>query len=239
MKKHIPNIITLLNLFFGCCALAGVFYGEYVIAFWFTFAGVMADYFDGLIARALNVHSELGKELDSIADMATFGVLPGAILYVLLAEGVDPARLPSGIVWAALPAFAVSVFSGLRLALFNIDTRQTHNFLGLPTPSCTTFVVGLLLIYHYDSFGLRPLVANWWFLYGCTAALCYLLVSEFPMFSLKLKSFTWKGNEIKFIFAALCVVLLIVVQEAAFSFSILLYVLMSATDFLLKRNRTT
>lgn len=235
MKHHLPNAITLLNLFLGCCALACVFYGQFVAVFWWVFAAIMADYADGMVARLLGVQSSLGKELDSLADMVSFGVVPGAVYYTLLANHFYPEGA-SGLVYEATPGFLVAVFSGLRLAKFNLDTRQATGFIGLPTPSSTVFTMGVMLIYTFDSFGLRSLVSAPAFLYGCVLALSYLLVSEIPMFSLKFKSFAWKGNEIKFIFAAIALVLLFFIREASFSIVILLYVLFSIFQHLTKRS---
>lgn len=237
MKKHLPNAITLLNLFFGCCALACIFYGQFVAAFWWAFAAVMADYADGMAARLLGVQSGLGKELDSLADMVSFGVVPGAVYYVLLARYFHPGE-GSGLVYEAMPGFLVSVFSGLRLAKFNLDTRQTTGFIGLPTPSCTIFTLGIMLIYTFDSFGLRQLVSAPVFLYACVVALSYLLNSEVPMFSLKFKSFTWKGNEVKFIFALIALAMLFFTREASFSIVILLYILFSVFQHLAKNHHS-
>ncbi len=195
----------------------------------------MADYADGMAARLLGVQSSLGKELDSLADMVSFGVVPGAVYYILLADHFYPEGA-SSLVYEAAPGFLVAVFSGLRLAKFNLDTRQATGFIGLPTPSSTIFTLGVMLIYTFDSFGLRSLVSAPAFLYGCVLALSYLLISEIPMFSLKFKSFTWKGNEIKFIFAGIALVLLFLTREASFSIVILLYVLFSVFQYLTKRS---
>ena len=236
MKKHIPNSITLINLFCGCCALANVFYGQFVQAFWFFLAGGIADYLDGMVARKLKVNSELGKELDSIADMVSFGVVPGAIFYMLLAKGFKgPDVLPIQLTLAAAPAFLIAVFAGLRLAKFNLDTRQNENFIGLNTPSATIFAVGLMLIFHYDSYGLAELVTNPILLYALIVILCYLLVSEIPMFSFKFKNLTWKGNEARLLFAIVAVLLLIFLKEAAFSIGIIFYILFSIIDNLTKK----
>ncbi|HMQ47338.1 MAG TPA: CDP-diacylglycerol--serine O-phosphatidyltransferase [Saprospiraceae bacterium] len=233
MKNHVPNAITLLNLFFGCCAIASLFYGKFETAFYFITCAVIADFADGLVARMLNVSSPMGKELDSLADMVSFGVVPGVIYYMLLLVAWD--KLDSSVLYpAALPGFILSLFSALRLAKFNLDERQTDGFLGLPTPSSTIFAAGLMLIYDKNSLGLGHLVATPGFLYSCIAVLCFLLVSEIPMFSLKLKRFEWKGNEIKFIFAAIAVVLLLLVKEAAFATIIFLYAAFSSLRFLLK-----
>ena len=234
IRKHIPNAITLLNLVFGCCALLCILYGQYVEGFVFIIAAVAADYADGLFARLLNVHSELGKELDSIADMVSFGVVPGAIYYqlLLIALGQEEA---STLVYAAVPGFFLSAFSGLRLAKFNLDTRQTEGFIGLPTPSSTMFVTGLMLIYALDSYGLgNMVVSSPAVLYLLIALQSYLLVSEIPMFALKFKSLRWAGNEVKFIFAGIALLLLVLTREVAFSAVVVLYVAFSTFQYFKK-----
>ena len=145
MKKNIPNIITSINLFCGCCALACVFYGRFFSAFLFLFVGAWADYLDGFVARSLKVKSELGKQLDSLADMVSFGVVPGAIVYMLLVRGMTKnfEGFPQYLILAGLPAFLITVFAAVRLAKFNIDTRQSENFIGLNTPACTIFYSGI------------------------------------------------------------------------------------------------
>ena len=231
MKKHIPNFITLINLFCGCCALVFIFHKEYVPAFWFIFFGGLADYSDGLVARMLDVKSPLGKELDSMADMVTFGIVPGAIIYTLLADHHFLENYYVGkINWAAFPAFIISVFSGLRLARFNLDTRQSDDFIGLPVPSSTMFVTGLMLIYHFDSFGLRETVSSPYFLYPVIPILSYLLVAELPMFSMKFKGKQWKGNERRIIFLLLGITLTIFLKGTAFSIIVILYVLLSLME---------
>jgi CDP-diacylglycerol--serine O-phosphatidyltransferase len=177
------------------------------------------------VARALQVHSSLGKELDSLADMVTFGVLPGSILYYLLAEGRTGADDMVGLIWRYTPVFVVTLFSAVRLAKFNLDTRQTDHFLGLPTPSSTIFVAGLLAIYHYNSFGLAEVLSQFWLLLVVAIGLSWLLVSEVPMFNMKFKSFSWSGNEIKFIFAGIAVLLPALLGVAGPSAVILLYIL--------------
>ncbi len=225
--KSLPNIITLLNLFFGCCALVCIFYNQFMQAFGFLLAGGVADYADGLAARILKVKSPLGKELDSIADMVSFGVVPGAIIYQLLVYGFTGEIKMDGIYYPALPAFIVSMFAGMRLARFNLDERQTQDFIGLPTPSCTMFVVGLMLIFELNSFGMRDFVSNPWFLYSCVALFSYLLNANLAMFSFKFTALNWKGNEMRIIFVALSALMFIVFKEVAFSLIILCYILMA------------
>jgi len=238
MKKNIPNIITLLNLFFGCCAVASLLYGQFVQAFFFSFASGVADFLDGTFARALKVKSPFGKQLDSLADMVSFGVVPGMVLYMLLVKGfAGQDVLPIELTLAASPAFLVTLFAAIRLALFNIDTRQTENFIGMPTPSATLFAVGLMLIFHYNSFGLAKVVTNPIFLYITIALLSWLMVAKFPMFGLKFKSFAWEGNQIRFIFAAVAVVMVVLLKEASFSPIILTYIIFSTIDNFIRGGR--
>ncbi len=233
MKKNIPNFITLLNLFFGCCAIASVLYGQFVQAFWFSFASGVADYLDGACARMLKVKSPLGQQLDSLADMVSFGVAPGAVIYMLLVKGLAGSDvLPIQLTLAASPAFLITLFAAIRLANFNIDTRQTENFIGMPTPSCAIYTVGLLLVYHFDSFGFAKLVSNPVFLYLNIPVLCWLMVAGLPMFSLKFKNLAWEGNEIRFIFAAFAVGALVLLREAAFPIIIIGHVLFSLFNHL-------
>ena len=236
MRKHIPNFITLINLFCGCCAVACIFYGQFIHAFVFVFIGGLADYSDGMVARWLEVNSPFGKELDSLADMVTFGVVPGAIIYMLLVISLENAVFdyPSslsflgtkGLNMLALPAFIVSTFSALRLAKFNLDVRQSEDFIGLNTPACTAFVVGLMLTFHFDYYGLRPYVANYFFLFALIPVLSYLLVSEIPMISFKFKKFKWQGNERQFILIIISIFFLVFFQGLGFSLMILSYCLL-------------
>ena len=228
MYRQLPHIITLTNLFCGCCALLFIFHHQYPQAFFFVLWGAIADFADGLVARMLDVKTALGRELDSLADMITFGMVPGAMLYMLLADSMESDGLEgAGITIAALPAFLVTLAAAYRLAKFNLDTRQTEGFIGLPTPSCTIFVVGLLMIYEFDSFGLREFITKPLFLYPVILVLSYLLIAELPMFSLKFKHANWKGNEPRFIFLGLTLLLLLSIRELTFSVIIVLYVLFS------------
>ncbi len=223
MRSQIPNIITILNLICGCLAIVCVLDGHFQWAFVFFFIGGLADYFDGMIARWLQVHSPFGKELDSLADMITFGALPGTICYVLLSANGGPMMGPLYLV--GLPGFLITAFAGIRLAKFNLDTRQADDFIGMPTPSCSIFIVGLMLIHHHNRFELSGLVTNPWFLYPVIVLLSYLLISEIRMFSFKFKTRGWKGNERRIIFLIIGVILMIALREMAFSLFILMYIL--------------
>jgi CDP-diacylglycerol---serine O-phosphatidyltransferase len=225
MIKQIPNALTLLNVFCGSCALVSIQNGQYTEGCFFLVISLIADFFDGFAARLLNVKSEMGKELDSLADMVSFGVVPGMILYKLiktnsLASSLDHSYLP-------LLAFIVTAFSCYRLAKFNLDTRQTTDFIGLATPANTLFYIGLLLIKQNELDGLEVIVSNTSFLYALIPLSSFLLVSEIPMFSFKFKGLGWAGNEIRYIFAASAVVLLLLMREAAISLLVVVYVLMN------------
>jgi len=234
--KYLPNGITLFNLFCGCVALVHVLHGAFIPAFWWLFAAGWADFADGLVARWLRVDSPVGKELDSLADMVSFGVVPGAIFYKLLALYFG-ATSEQTVVYPALVGFVLSIFSGLRLAKFNLDPRQTEGFIGLPTPSSTIFTVGLMLIYHFDSFSWRSVVGHPYFLIPTVMILSYLLIAELPMFSFKFKRFTWQGNEIRFIFVGIALLMVVFLREAAFSFIILAYVLTALVQLFLKNKQ--
>ena len=234
MKRHIPNAVTCLNLLCGCLALTFIFRGELVMGAYLVGIAAVADFFDGLLARALRVSSPIGKDLDSLADMVSFGIVPGAIIYqlLLLAAGSAshrdylPGTWPSDYLLAYF-GFLISIFSALRLAKFNNDTRQTTSFIGLPTPACTLVVASLPLILANDQFGIKGLILNPWLLIGLAVLLSGLLVAELPLFALKFKNLKWVGNRRRFIFVALALVLVLTLGAAGIPLAVLLYVLLS------------
>jgi CDP-diacylglycerol--serine O-phosphatidyltransferase len=237
--RHIPNLLTLSNLFCGCCALMFTLNNEPVIAAWFILGCFIFDYSYGMTARAMGISSPLGKQLDSLADTVSFGVVPSAMLHQMLVSGgvcKDLPDLPEGLFpaeWsyhtclAALPAFVLAMFAALRLGRFNIDPRQTKYFVGLSTPGCTVFVMGLALAAYHDRFGLKEIIENQWFIYGLVALLSWLMNSEIPMFGMKIKSFDWRSNAFSLVFLAVFVMLVIFLKELAFSAVIVFYVLSS------------
>lgn len=229
MRRQIPNILTLSNLFCGCCALLYTLYGQPVTAAWFTLGCFVFDTLDGMVARALNVHSPMGKELDSLADVVSFGVVPGGMLYMLLTQsGVPGSGLSATtVVLAALPAFVLSMFSAFRLGKFNLDTRQTDYFIGLSTPGCTVFVLGLTLGVHAGRFDLLEVLQNPWLLYALTGILSWLLVSEIPMFGMKIKGLSLKNNALILVFLVLFIILVLVLKELALSAIIVCYIVYS------------
>ncbi len=238
MKKHLPNAITCLNLLCGCLALTFIFspgLHNLVVGAYLVGLAAVADFFDGLMARALRVSSPIGKDLDSLADMVSFGVVPGAVLFQLLKEAVGP-QAPLGAL-AALPyaAFLVTIFSALRLAKFNNDTRQTNSFIGLPTPACTLVVAALPLILaqaraaHPDGpTAISSLILNPWALLALAVLLSALLVAELPLFALKFKNFGWADNRQRFVFLLMALVLVVALHATAVPLVVLLYVALSA-----------
>lgn len=233
MKKHLPNAITLLNLFFGCLALAAIFRGDITGVALFTTAAALADFADGALARLLRVHSPLGAQLDSLADAVSFGVVPGAIFYYLLGGTTGEVMQ-----WAAVPAFLVPVFAILRLGRFNLDTRQSEHFIGLATPAATIFALGWLLIVDTDALGWGKTLAQPAIIYAAIAGLCSLMNAELPMFSLKFKSLQWKGNEIRIIFAAAAVAAIFIFKMASPLLIVAAYIAVSIVQhwFTSKRN---
>jgi CDP-diacylglycerol---serine O-phosphatidyltransferase len=233
MRSQLPNILTLSNLICGCCALVFLLHGDPETAAWFTLGSFICDYGDGMLARALCVQSPLGKELDSLADVVSFGVVPAAMIYHLLkmatcAPGGILGALPYfSVCHAALPAFGLAAFAAYRLAKFNIDTRQKQYFLGLSTPACTLFVLGLTLTALHNRFGLRDTIQTPALLYALIPLLSALMVSEIPMFGLKIKGKSLQDNTPNLLFLALFVALAFFLRELALSAIIALYIALS------------
>ena len=209
MRRHIPNTITCCNLLSGCVATMYAFEGIYPLAFAFIIAGAVFDFFDGLTARALKVSSPIGKELDSLADVITFGFAPAAMVFSWLRECADVNldMLPAFVMPFA--AFLLAAFSALRLAKFNVDERQTSSFIGLPTPANALFWGGLVLASH-DIMVVNPY--GWMLVLALVVLFSYLLIAEIPMFSLKFKSLAWSANRTAYIFLLVSIALLVLLQ---------------------------
>ncbi|GHA73732.1 CDP-diacylglycerol--serine O-phosphatidyltransferase [Pontibacter akesuensis] len=226
MKKHIPNAITCLNLLAGCIGLYFAFKGELVYTAYLIGIAAVLDFLDGMVARLMHAYSEIGKQLDSLADMVSFGVVPGTIMFMLLQRLESPfLGIPADIV--PFFGFLITIFSALRLAKFNIDTRQSEQFIGLPTPACTLFVASLPLILETGDLIMFEIILNQAVLLILTVALSFLLVAELPLFALKFKHFGWQGNSIRFIFLGLSVILVAMLKFAAIPLIIVLYILLS------------
>ncbi len=230
MRKSVANIITLINLFVGSVAIILVFNGQFIYAFWaIVFCGV-ADILDGYVARLLGSDSELGLQLDSLADVVSFGVVPGAILYQLLHYALDDSS------WWAYLGFIFTIFAALRLAHFNVQEDSSGDFTGLPTPAATGFVAGLLLIHQlHPSFSSNVLL-NPILLFSIVVLLSLLMVSKFWMFSLKFKGKGWKGNEWRYSLIIVSILLFIFIQEWAFSAIILVYIISSLLKHFISKN---
>ena len=232
MKKHIPNLITLLNLSSGMIAIFFIFQKDWLWAAGFVLLGIFFDFFDGLAARSLKVSSEMGLQLDSLADMITSGMAPAFAMFFLLQDalGVD---LSKGIVFDfnhLLPflGFVIALGSALRLAKFNIDERQTSSFIGLPTPANTLFILSLpLIVYHQNIKSLTHFILNPYTLIIVSLFSAYILNAEMPLFSLKFKDFTWKNNSEKYILIILSIVLIPLIKFVSVPIIIIIYLLLS------------
>ena len=245
MKKQIPNFVTLLNLLSGCIAVLFAVNSHFVGAAIFVALGIFFDFFDGLLARKLNVQSALGVQLDSLADMVTSGLVPGVIMFKLLDLALgNPDVSYTSDAWnhpvgfegfkftsLALIGFIITLASAYRLAKFNIDEEQQSYFKGLPTPANTLVIISLPLIMEYQNNDLmNATILNPWVLIILTLLCSYLMVSNIKLFALKFKDWSFKNNAMRYIFIMLCVVLLVVLQFAAIPLIILLYIGLSLTN---------
>lgn len=224
MYKHIPNFLTCCNLACGCLGIIGLIEQWSIPVAYFVWAAGLFDFFDGFAARLLKTSSPIGKELDSLADVVSFGVLPALFLYTTL-------TLESPFSYVPYVAILMAVCSALRLAIFNLDETQSDSFKGLPTPANAIFVTALPFLASpvYD-FVFSPVV-----LLIITVVFSLLLVSRIELFALKFKTFTWKDNQVRFTFLLACVLLLVVFKLAALPLIILLYILLSLGARLLPR----
>jgi len=249
LKKHIPNSLTLLNLLFGCIAVL-CFFLDYVVYIPFlTALSLLADFLDGLAARALNVSSPIGKELDSLADAVSFGVVPAIALVYLITYYTYPPSVDLEFNFAEtlnridsisegfliLFPLILALFSVLRLAKFNISTDQTSEFKGLATPASTIFVMGLFIA-HFKGIKLNSSIDLGWMLRLIAIILSGLLLSNIPMFSFKLKGFALKENKWQYIFIAISLILVAGFQWASIPLIIICYILLNIARTFEKRS---
>jgi len=238
MKRHLPNFLTLLNLFCGTIAVLFAVQNQFVAAALFVGLGILFDFFDGFVARALNVQSALGLQLDSLADMVTCGLVPGIVMFKLLSNALDTSDVVTldswntgiqlfGLEHSYLPllGLCITLASAYRLATFNLDEDQQSYFKGLPTPANTLLIISFPMImeFQHSSF-IVSLIINPWFLVALTVLSCYLLNSKVKLFALKFKVWTFKPNAIRYSFVLLSLVLLLLFQFVAVPMIILLYV---------------
>ena len=240
MIKQIPNIITSLNLLCGCVAIMFAVSGDLVSASFFAFAGIFLDFFDGLAARVLNAQSQVGLQLDSLADVVTSGVLPGIVMVQLLSEALTGTSLDISAIFSStsnntsiesyLPfiGLLIAVASGYRLAKFNVDTRQTTSFIGLPVPANTLLILSLPLIISFQAGQqITEVILTPWFLIIITLVSCVLLNAEIPLFGLKFKTWNFKDNAVRYLFLISSILLLVVLKFIAIPIIIFLYILVS------------
>ena len=232
IKRNIPNLITLGNLTCGLLSIVLAFEGKLAVAGTFIFYGAILDFFDGFSARLLKVNSELGKQLDSMADMVTFGVAPGIIMYHLVMVTIGGQLGTPFELTITLISFLIPIFSAIRLAKFNIDTRQTISFIGLPTPAAAIYIASLPIIgaNYGTNFSFELLIIS-------TIILSLLLVAELPLFSLKIskgENIKSQLNIIRILFLISSIILLFVLQFASIPFIVILYIFLSIINNLIK-----
>ena len=216
MLKHLPNLLTCCNLICGCLGIIFLWEDSTIATAYFVWAACLFDFFDGFTARILKISSPIGRELDSMADMISFGALPALFMYKLLAFESPVPYLP-------YLGILIAVCSGIRLAVFNLDETQSDSFKGLPTPANALFITGLPFL--EDSF--FDFVFSPWILGIITITFSLLLVSRIDLFALKFKNFTWATNKLRFTFLLLSVLLLVALQMAALPLIIILYLVLS------------
>ncbi|MBX2957532.1 MAG: CDP-diacylglycerol--serine O-phosphatidyltransferase [Cyclobacteriaceae bacterium] len=215
MIRHLPNFLTCCNLLCGCIGIVFALENRPIPAAYFVWVACVFDFFDGFTARSLKVKSPIGKELDSLADVVSFGVLPAIVVYKLWNADAED--------YLPFLSFSIAIFSALRLAIFNIDDTQKDSFRGLPTPANALLLTALPL---QDSFVLEWLI-NPWILTTIIMLSSWLLVSPIELFALKFKNFTWQENKIRFTFLIISVLVLAIWQAPAIPLVIILYIALS------------
>ncbi len=234
MTKHIPNLVTLLNAFSGCIAVIFAVNGSLPMAAFFVCLGIFFDFFDGLLARKLNVQSELGLQLDSLADMITSGFVPGLTMYYLLEQtgNTTTLNLPFNDLTSIniLPffGFLITLASAYRLAKFNIDDNQTNSFIGLPTPANTLLIMSLPLILKYQAnTTLINVLTNQWFLIGFTLLSCFLLNCNIKLLALKFKTWDFKSNTHRYALILIAILSLLFLKFTGIPVIIITYIIIS------------
>lgn len=242
ITKHIPNGITSLNIASGTIAAILSFQGDLQTAAIFIVAALVFDFLDGFTARLLKAYSPMGKELDSLADMISFGLVPALFLFYLVRQRIG-VSLPINISNLSLTdslmllsPILIVIFSGLRLAKFNIDDRQTSSFIGLPTPANAILIISLVLTVmgNYNSMYYRSISSPAGLTILCLIS-CYLLVSEIPMFSFKLKSLSFKENTIPFVFLIISALLIVLLAVEGIFLTVLIYISLCLLQFYLSK----
>ncbi|MFP4471401.1 MAG: CDP-diacylglycerol--serine O-phosphatidyltransferase [Bacteroidales bacterium] len=232
IRQSIPNTVTILNLLSGSLAIIFVFQGNLALASWLIGLAALFDFLDGLLARLLNAMSPIGKELDSLADVISFGLAPGIIVFHLMQHSYNPPFLywMDINVWTFV-ALLLPAFSALRLAVFNIDTRQSDAFIGLPTPANALFFAAFPLVIlqagQSGYQGILELLRNYWFLAGVTVVFSLLLVSPLRLFSLKFKNYSLRQNLLRYNFLIISIAAFLLLKFFALPLIVVLYILLS------------
>lgn len=234
VKRHIPNLLTSLNLVSGCIASYYAANANLEFALYFMLLGLVFDFFDGFTARLLGVSSPIGKELDSLADVITFGLTPSLMLFHVLQLMLPCTDAPAFCPARLVPyfSFAIAAYSAMRLAKYNLDTRQSHTFIGLPTPANALFWAGITTYLNQNDIPFISARILGAIIVLVIAFSCWIMISEVPMFALKFKNFTWHDNKVRYGFLALVIAIVIAgvtleVYALALSFLIVLYALIS------------
>lgn len=227
IKKHIPNSLTSLNLLCGMLGIYFVLMGEIRYGAYFIFFAAILDFLDGFVARIFNVHSEIGKQLDSLADLVTFGVLPAFILFKLISYNTIIEYLP-------FLALIVGIFSAIRLAKFNVDTRQSERFIGVPTPANALLICTLPFTADRFPF-MGGTLENPYFLIGLALVMSFLLVAELPLIALKFKNFSFSDNVFRYMVLGIGLICLIGFGLGGIPFVIVSYILLSVVEGLIAK----
>lgn len=229
MLKQLPNLMTCGNLFCGCLAIVNIFHGRWDHMALLVGIAALLDFADGFTARLVNNQSEFGKQLDSLADMVTFGVVPAVAMFHLMLKSQFLELYDNQLLYKFLKyyMFIITIFSALRLAKFNLDKRQADYFIGLPVPANTLMIISLPLIVYYNSFGLQRFILNPWMLVGIASLSSWLLIAEIPLVSLKFKNFKWKDNKVQFLLLFFSMILLPIFKFVAIPLIILIYIVFS------------
>lgn len=223
IKAQIPNLFTMLNLFCGCVALVMAIDLKFDMVFYFVCLGIFFDFFDGFFARKFSVAGPFGVQLDSLADMVTSGVVPGFVMLCLLSN-----KNYSTLNYLPYVGFIITLGACYRLAKFNIDERQTDSFIGLPTPANALFITSLpLIIVNFTNTIVAEYLCNNWVLLTITFLSTYIMNAEIPLFSLKIKDFSFAKYKLQIFFLAISVLMLIFLQILAVPLIIIIYVLLS------------
>lgn len=238
IKKHIPNILTLLNLLCGCIAIVFISKLRFDLAFYFVCLGIFFDFFDGFFARKFGVAGPLGVQLDSLADMVTSGVAPGYVMYQMLSFDGSFMKITNDLSFfqVSFLGFIITLGACYRLANFNIDTRQSDSFIGLPTPANALFIMSLPLVIEECHFlTLSELLNIKWVLLAITMLSAYVMNAEIPLFSLKIKNFSFQKYKLQIGFLVLSIVMIATLQYLAIPLIIMTYVLLSVANNMLAK----